>query len=165
VEKIVDSCLREMKVNQFRITPQREALLWTLVKEKDNHFTPYQLFEKAKETCPELGLATVYRSLAIFAKLGLVREIQLKKGLTHYEFIGPKGKRQHYHLICKKCGRVEELDGLPSRRFLDEVDRRIGFLITDYSCQFYGYCSKCRPQGNQNKEKTEEKKVSEKGRC
>ena len=157
VDACFASCLREMKVHRLRITPQRKALLQTLVKGKSVHFTPYQLFEEAKKTCPELGLATVYRCLALFARLGLVREIQLKKGLTHYEFIGPKGKPQHCHLVCKKCGQVEELDGLLSRRFLDEVDRRIGFLITDYSCQFYGYCSKCRQQKSQNEERTKKK--------
>lgn len=133
-----------MKNKQFRLTPQREALLITLIKEKDSHLTPYQLFEKAKESCPELGLATVYRTLEIFTKLGLVREIQFKKVVTHYEFVGSNNQTQHYHLVCKKCGHVEKLNGIPARNFIENVDQKVGFLITDYSCQFYGLCSKCR---------------------
>lgn len=146
MENIAVSCFKEMKFHQCRLTPQREALLLTLIEERNAHFTPYQLFKKAKKTCPELGLATVYRALGLFTKLSLVKEVQFEKGVTYYEFVGPRGKHQHYHLVCKKCGHVEEINDLLLQNFLSSVIKRTGFLITDYSCQFFGCCTKCREE-------------------
>lgn len=135
--------LKEIKASRCRLTPQREAVLLAFLKEKNAHLTPYELFQKAKSICPELGLATVYRTLKHFAKAGLIREVKLEKGLTRYEFADPR-EGEHYHLICKRCGRIEEVAGSLSRRFTENIGKRTGFLITEYSCQFYGCCAKCR---------------------
>ncbi|MDH7576835.1 MAG: Fur family transcriptional regulator [Bacillota bacterium] len=147
MERNISACRKEIRMHHYRLTPQREAVLSVLLEEKNTHFTPYELFRKAKRTHPELGLATVYRALRLFMKLGLVREVQFNQGPTYYEFRDSR-RKQHYHLVCKKCGHVEEINGFLSQHFIESVVKKTGFSITDYSCQFYGYCEKCKTEVN-----------------
>lgn len=133
-----------LQSHQCRLTPQREAVLLTLLRKKNGHFTPYELFLQAKESCPELGLATVYRALKLFTRVGLVREVKIEKGMTFYEYQDPDVE-PHYHLICKRCGCIVEVASSLSQRFTRRmIENETGFLVTECSCCFYGYCANCR---------------------
>lgn len=143
MDEILHSCYRELGTRELRLTPQREAVLLVLYRNKNGHLTSYELFQKAKEIYPELGLATVYRTLDLFLELGLVRELQFDKGLTHYELKDPR-ERQHHHLVCKKCGHLQEIAGIFPQQVLDLITQETGFQISEYCCLFYGYCAKCR---------------------
>jgi len=140
---MLDSCYQELERRHIRLTPQREAVLLALYRERNGHLTPYELFRKAKQIHPELGLATVYRTLGLFLGTGLLRDVQFDKGITQYELRDAKGSG-HHHLVCKRCGRLQEIKGIFPKKLLDQVNEETGFLITDYCCQFYGYCEKCR---------------------
>lgn len=155
MDDILYSCYQALEKRHSRLTPQREAVLLVLYREKEEHLTSYELFRKAKEIYPELGLATVYRTLDLFLKLGLLREVQFDRGLTKYELRDPH-EGQHHHLVCKRCGRAQEVEGVFPKELLDLITEDTGFLITDYSCQFYGYCKKCK---NKESDKIEHKKV------
>jgi len=65
--------IKELQKRHIRLTPQREAVLLVLYREKDEHLTSYELFEKAKKIYPELGLATVYRTLELFQEVGFAQ--------------------------------------------------------------------------------------------
>lgn len=143
MDDILHSCYQELQKRHIRLTPQREAVLLVLYREKDEHLTSYELFEKAKKIYPELGLATVYRTLELFQEVGLLREVQFDKGLTQYE-LRDSQDGHHHHLVCKHCGYPQEIDGIFPEKLLELITEETGFMITDYCCQFYGYCEKCR---------------------
>lgn len=143
LDDILHSCYQELEKRHYRLTPQREAVLLALYRERDGHLTSYELFTKAKKIHPELGLATVYRTLELFLEMGLLRDVQFDKGLTQYE-LRDHQDGHHHHLVCKCCGHPQEIDGAFPKKLLDLITEETGFLITDYCCQFYGYCEKCR---------------------
>jgi Fur family ferric uptake transcriptional regulator len=156
MDALLHSCYKELEQQNFRLTPQREAVLQVLFREKDRHLTSYDLFNKAKKICPELGLATVYRTLELLLKLDLISEVKFDKGLTQYELREEKDSK-HHHLICKRCGRPQEFDGIIPKKLLDMISEETGFQILDYSCLFYGFCEQCRENMNIS-EKAKKKK-------
>jgi Fur family ferric uptake transcriptional regulator len=158
LDDILHSCYQELEKGHYRLTPQREAVLLTLYRERDGHLTSYELFNKAKKIYPELGLATVYRTLDLFLEMGLLREVQFDKGLTQYE-LRDHQDGHHHHLVCKGCGHPQEIDGIFPKKLLDLITEETGFLITDYCCQFYGYCEKCRTNIAQDGKKTKVKEL------
>ncbi|HHY40838.1 MAG TPA: transcriptional repressor [Syntrophaceticus sp.] len=144
---LLHSFYKKIENQNFRLTPQREAVLKVLFQEKDRHLTSYELYNKAKKICPEIGLATVYRTLELLLKLGLISDVKFDKGLTHYELRDTEDDN-HHHLICKKCGRQLEIVGAIPEKLLDLIGSETGFQIIDYSCLFHGYCKQCREKTN-----------------
>jgi Fe2+ or Zn2+ uptake regulation protein len=90
---------------------------------------------------PRLSLSTVYRSLRLFKRLGLVDEHHLGEEHHHYEL---KGAAEHYHLLCLGCGKVIEFQCPVAERLKEDVGREHGFKVTGVEVNLEGYCSECR---------------------
>jgi len=88
------------------ITTQRRLLLDVLHQAR-RHLSARQLYQEAIKKNPRISLATVYRSLRLFKELGLVEERHLNKADCYYEI---KRSTEHYHLMCRACGRVVEFE-------------------------------------------------------
>lgn len=135
----------KLKENDFRLTPQRQAVLEILLANKEGHLNAEEIFQAAKKKYPELGLATVYRTLEILADLGIVHKLQFDEDCSRYEY-NPDGERHaHHHLICISCGEITEFDEDLLEELEKEIAQKSNFTITDHSLRFYGYCAKCRP--------------------
>lgn len=135
-----------LKEKGLKVTNQRLLVLEVLAEHRDDHMTAEDIYDLVKEEYPEIGLATIYRTLQLLLKMELVDRIHLDEGCIRYE-IGdqPAGKSRHHHhhLICKTCGRVQ-----PFRHdLLDELEKRIeeetGFHVLDHELKFYGECREC----------------------
>ncbi|MBC7340126.1 MAG: transcriptional repressor [Firmicutes bacterium] len=83
-----------------------------------------------------VAIATVYRTLRLFAKLGVVRQLRARDGCVRYELVGPS----HAHFVCLNCGRVFDADqeGVRGGGF-----RGRGFVVTDSEICLFGYCPAC----------------------
>lgn len=137
-----------------RLTPQRETVLRVLLDHPDTHLTAEEVYLKARSLSPELGMATVYRTLDLFARLGVVRRLDAGQGVARYEFHPEGAGHYHHHLICLECGRILEF----AQDLLDRVERAVeretGFQVVDHSLLLFGYCPNCQkagksPQGEQ----------------
>jgi Fur family ferric uptake transcriptional regulator len=128
----------------LRLTPQREAILRVLVNHADLHLSADEVFRRTKEECPDIGLATVYRTLEIFENLGIIHKLQFGEEGSRYEFNPEFQKHYHHHLICLSCGGIFEFN----EDLLDDIERaiseRTGFDVVDHSLRVYGYCRRCR---------------------
>jgi Fe2+ or Zn2+ uptake regulation protein len=120
-----------------RLTPQRRALL-DLIAERAGSFTAVDLFEEARRRRPELGLATVYRTVELLRQTGSVRPLA---GDARPAYVRCE-PGHHHHLICLACGAVEdtELCGAPSPAVLR---RRYGFVAETHELDVYGTCADC----------------------
>jgi Fur family ferric uptake transcriptional regulator len=120
-----------------RLTPQRRALL-DLIAERDGSFTAVGLFQEARRHNPELGLATVYRTVDLLRRTGSVRSLA-GDARPAYVRCDPG---HHHHLICLTCGAVEETElcGAPSPA---ELRRRYGFRAEGHELDVYGTCVRC----------------------
>jgi Fur family ferric uptake transcriptional regulator len=91
-----------------------------------------------------IGLSTVYRHLQTFAEQGLADVIHSADGETTYRFCGPSGDaKHHHHLVCRRCGRAEELEGRAIERWADEVARAHGYVEVEHTVEVFGLCASC----------------------
>lgn len=126
-----------------RMTPQREAVLRALLERLESHQSAEEVLAAAREFCPELGLATVYRALELFSKLGVVRRLDTAEGQARFEFNQNGTKHYHHHVICLRCGMITEFN----EDLLEVIEARVvdstGFRIVDHCLRIYGYCPEC----------------------
>jgi len=89
-----------------RVTPQRLVINRAL-RELDRHVTADEVLALVAERLPNVSLPTVYSTLELFEHLGLVRRLGVRQGAVLYD---PRAE-QHDHMVCDRCGKIEDLDG------------------------------------------------------
>jgi Fur family ferric uptake transcriptional regulator len=126
-----------------RLTRQRKILL-DLIDGSGEHLDAEQLYQLAKEKDPKLNRVTVYRTLKLLKTGGLVDELDLMhhKGDQHY--YETRLKQEHAHIICLRCGLIEEYFGDPLRNMRDQIERQFGFEILIARTEIGGYCAHCQ---------------------
>ncbi|RUM28775.1 MAG: transcriptional repressor [Aquifex sp.] len=131
--------VKKCKEIGLKITPQRLAVYEVLLKSY-NHPTVEEIYEEVKKMYPYVSLATVYRTLETLEKIGLVKRVCFWGNSARYD----ANTSEHHHLICEKCGRIEDID-LDQKLAIPENLQ--GFKTDSYSVNIYGLCPEC--QSNQ----------------
>jgi Fur family ferric uptake transcriptional regulator len=122
------------------LTVQRRLLL-ELLHDADGHIDAKELYRRASARDNSIGAATVYRSLNLFKRLGLVDEMRLGRVRCYYEL---KQSPEHQHLVCQGCGRVIEFQDPHFQRLIEAIKRQHGFNVTKAELYLEGYCPGCR---------------------
>jgi Fur family transcriptional regulator, ferric uptake regulator len=95
-----------------------------------------------------VGLSTVYRHLQSFVDDGVVDVIHTPDGEATYRYCGAPGQgHHHHHLVCRQCGRTEEIEGRAVERWAGEVARAHGYTEVDHTVELFGSCPTCGPTG------------------
>lgn len=133
----------KLKKSGYKLTPQRQAIVDTILGSVGKHLTVEEIFDIVKQKRPEIGLATVYRTIMLMHEENLVTRLDLKDGTARYELTREDEHHTHHHLVCIKCSQVLEfMDDL-----LDPIEEEIGkkynFKVLDHSLKFYGICNEC----------------------
>ncbi|WP_415588727.1 Fur family transcriptional regulator [Liquorilactobacillus ghanensis] len=128
----------------LKLTPQRRATVKTLLRLHESHLSAEELFAKVKEAEPEIGLATVYRTLEVLAELRVVNRVSFEDGITRYDLRTEDSGHFHHHLLCQVCGRVEEIHEDLLLDVEQKVEQDYGFKVADHRLTFLGICAKCR---------------------
>ena len=125
----------------LKITLPRRKILDILEKNKDAHLSAEEIYRVLVQAGEEIALATVYRVLTQFAEAGIVVKHNFESGQSVFEL---HNGTHHDHLVCVKCGYVEEfIDDLIERR-QKEIASSVGFNMTDHSLNIYGICKNCQ---------------------
>lgn len=127
-----------------RVTSQR-LLLLDLIRKQKGHLDADDLYRRARQLNPRLGLSTVYRTLRLFKELGLVEELHFQPEHHHYE---QRASREHHHLVCLRCGRITEFESRHTKGLRDEVSRRHHFRVTGGEINLTGYCADCQDKAD-----------------
>lgn len=134
----------------YRITVPRQAIIEAL-HSTEGHLSAEDIYLSVRTKYPQIGLTTVYRTLELLARMGIVFKFDFGDGRSRYELSeGPEGYRHHHHLVCSGCGRVidysEYLDS--EQQLLDKTEgglsEKYGFKITNHLIRFYGLCDNCQ---------------------
>lgn len=133
----------ELKSRGLRCTAQRKAILDTMMKNQGKHLSPEEIYGLVKINTPEIGVATVYRTLLILEDMGIVRKINLDDGKGRYELNINEEDHHHHHLICEKCGSVSGVKYDLLELLEEQIMKENEFLVTNHSVKFYGYCKEC----------------------
>lgn len=121
----------------MRMTPQRQLVLDAV--RQLGHATPEQVCQHVQGTAPTVNITTVYRALDLLEQLGLVRHTHLGHGAPTYS---PE-EHEHVHLVCHRCGRVDEVPTETLDRLVKDLRERYGFVLDATHVALSGTCADC----------------------
>jgi len=137
-EKVLEEYISR---NNLKITRQRRSVLKAFL-DCENHVSAEELYNTVTETQSKIGLATVYRTLALLIRSGLASEMDFGDGQKRYEH---RYKHKHHdHMICTECGKIIEFTNPIIEKLQDEIAAQNGFTITSHKLDLFGNCSDCK---------------------
>lgn len=136
----LDDILNKLRQREFRITPQRIAILQAFLN-TDCHPSVEQVYNQVKVHFPTTSLATVYKTVNLLKEIGEILEIGFADGCNRYD-----GKKPypHPHLICTHCSSIIDPEVSLFDRIMVEVAQTTGYRITSHQVEFFGVCPTCQ---------------------
>lgn len=143
MKKIIGDVAEKLRANEYKLTPQREHILRVLLEHKDEHLSAEEVYQLVKERAPDVGLATVYRTLELFSNFDIIHSIDFGDGRKRFEFGAATEGHHHHHLICTRCGKIIEV----AEDLLEELEERVSkkykFEISNHELKIFGRCKDC----------------------
>jgi len=128
--------VQRLELRGHRITGSRRRVLEALVA-APAHFT----VDDVLGLVPEVGRATVFRTMKLLQDLNVVCRVLMEDGSLHYR-LSTRG--HHHHLVCRSCGRVEDFSTCDVSSLVTELARNTAYQIEGHWLEVYGRCSSCR---------------------
>ena len=128
----------------LKVTSQRLLVLQIMAEHPGEHLTTEQIFDLVRKTNPEIGLATIYRTVQVLVDLHLIDKISFDDDVARYELRSSNTKQHHHHAICLGCGEVFSFEDDLLENLEAAVEERLGFAVVDHEVKLYGYCRDCR---------------------
>jgi len=132
----------------FRLTLPRQAIL-NVLAENHRHLSAEEIFLLLHEDYPEIGLATVYRTLNLLTQMNLISKFYFGDRQYRYELASETAK-EHHHIVCNRCNRIIDYDDFIEeeikfvKKLEAELSKKYKFRIDSHQIRFYGSCEKCR---------------------
>jgi Fur family ferric uptake transcriptional regulator len=136
------SLLKELAAKGVRLTAQRRAVI-EIIQDAGEHLDASALLTQARIREPNIDRATVYRTIDLLKKLRLIDELDLMhlKGEKHFYEV--KTRRDHVHLACFQCGRIEEFSSIAFEKLKSELAMQTGFEVRVTRLEVGGRCRAC----------------------
>jgi len=137
------SLMKELAARRVRITDQRRLLVG-IIQDSPRHLDAATLLEIARKQDPDIDRATVYRTIALLKKRGLIDELDLMhiEGEKHY--YEAKTNRDHCHMACFRCGAIMEYASPSFEKLKEEMVKQSGFQIRVVRLEVGGFCKRCQ---------------------
>jgi Fur family ferric uptake transcriptional regulator len=130
---------RYLREHDLKRTRQREAILEAFL-DAPGHVSSDQLHRTLRESHPNIGYTTVYRTMKLLSDAGLAQEHHFDGGVTRYEI-----EHQHHdHLVCIRCGKIAEFESKLIEASQAEIAREYGFRVLHHRHELYGHCAECQ---------------------
>jgi Fur family ferric uptake transcriptional regulator len=124
----------------YRLTPQRLMILSAIESSRD-HISAEEIYAQVAAKYPHVNISTVYRTLELLKKLGMVYEIDLGEGRIRYH---AEESGHHHHLVCQDCGLVIDIDESTLSSLRDILLRHYNFRAELRHVAIFGLCENCR---------------------
>ena len=123
----------------YRLTPQRIMIL-SAIDNSDDHISAEEIYAQVVAKYANVNISTVYRTLELLKRIGLVTETDMGEGRVRYH---PVGKGHHHHLVCQECGAIIDLDESVLSSVKDVLLREYGFIADLKHLAIFGHCVNC----------------------
>lgn len=130
----------ELSKKGYRLTPQRMMVL-SAIENSEGHISAEEIYAQIKTKYPEVDISTVYRTLELLKKLGLVIETDMGEGVVRYH---ASEKGHHHHLVCRDCGAIIDLDESLLGALRNTLLAEYGFSADLKHLAILGRCAACR---------------------
>jgi Fur family ferric uptake transcriptional regulator len=111
---------------------------------QDGFRSAQDVYAALRSSGHSIGLSTVYRHLQTFTEQGLADVIHTAEGETTYRFCGTAAREHHHHLVCRDCGRAEEIEAQAVERWARQAAGQYGFTDIEHTVELFGQCPACR---------------------
>ncbi len=133
----------DLKKAGLKATLPRIKILELLENRNSRHVSAEDVYKSLLAIGEDVGLATVYRVLTQFEAAGLVSRHHFEGGHSVFEL---NQGSHHDHLVCDKCGKVEEFYEETIEKCQNKVADKLGYKMTDHSLYIYGVCPECQQE-------------------
>jgi len=139
-----DSLKAELNDRGWRLTPQREIILHVFQHlPAGNHLSAEDLQHYLEEQGEPISLSTIYRTVKLMARMGILRELELAEGHKHYELNQPY-PHHHHHLICVKCSKTIEFKSDSILKVGSKTAQKEGYHLLDCQLSIHAICPQCQ---------------------
>lgn len=135
-----DEILNKLREREFRITPQRIAILQAFL-DSDEHPSVEQVYVQVRTSFPTTSLATVYKTVTLLKEVGEILEISFTDGCKRYDGNKPY---PHPHLICTRCKKIIDPEVSLLNQMTADVAKITGYRIESHQVEFFGICPPCQ---------------------
>lgn len=139
-----DQIIQRLADAGFSVTRSRRVVADAIAAQK-RRFNAADVEAIVAQVAPDVGRATVFRTLALLERIGVLGRIHARDGCA--EYVVCSRSEHHHHLVCSACGRVTEVAGCGLDSMLDEAAERYGFQVDGHLVEIYGQCRSCRALG------------------
>ena len=136
----LDEIIGKLRDLNFRITPQRVAILRIFLNSQD-HPSVEQVYTQVKADFPSTSLATVYKTVNLLKEVGEILEIGFADGGNRYDGNKPY---PHPHLICTKCKKIMDPEVDLIDQITSDLEQTSGYRIVSHQIEFFGICPTCQ---------------------
>ncbi|MFZ5569061.1 MAG: Fur family transcriptional regulator [Thermodesulfobacteriota bacterium] len=140
IARRLDQMLTRLKEQNFRLTPQRMAVIEILAA-SEGHPTVAQIYDAVKAKFPTTSLATVYKTVLLLKEIGEVLELGFADGSNRYDGARPY---PHPHIICTKCRKIMDPELSTLDHLNEEMAVKTGYRIQYHHLDFFGLCPACQ---------------------
>lgn len=144
MEARIEKIKQSLQAQAYKLTPQRESTVRVLLEHEEAHLSAEDVYMLVKEKSPDIGLATVYRTLELLSELHVVEKLNFGDGVARYDLRNENNRHHHHHLICVKCNSVEEIMDDWLLELEERLEVEYKFQVLDHRLDFQGICRKCR---------------------
>jgi len=130
-----------LKRKGLKLTQQREEILQAFLK-MEEHLSTEDLYKVVKRKNPNIGHATVFRTLKLLIEAGIAREVYL--GDRRVRFEHGHGHRHHDHLVCQVCSKLIDTVNPEIEKLQDDLCKKFDFIPTSHRLQIFGICKECK---------------------
>ena len=138
---LIDEFRAYLKANELPVTPQRVAVAEVLLL-RDRHYSAEEIGRELEKDGVKVGTATIYRSIEVLVRSGLVVERDFGEGFRRFE--SARDMPQHEHVLCTVCGKVVEFQDERIERMTREIAEAKGYLRQRHRLVIHGVCESCR---------------------
>ena len=126
---------------RLRNSKQRDVIL-RIFLETTKHLTSEELYGLVKQKLPNIGIATIYRTLKLFCECKIAAELKFNREKSRYETL--LYTKHHDHLICLKCGKLIEIYDDEIERLQKKLSKKNNFILKSHKLELYGFCKECQ---------------------
>jgi Fur family ferric uptake transcriptional regulator len=137
----------ELNQKGWRMTPQRETILQVFqTLPRGEHLSAEDLHDRLEKQKSNISLSTIYRTVKIMARMGILRELELAEGHKHYE-LNTASPHHHHHMVCVQCNRTIEFNNDSILKQSVKQVEKAGFQLIDCQLTIYTICPEALRMG------------------
>lgn len=136
----MSSALDRLKVSGYKLTKARQAVLHAL-EQAHGHLTSTEVLEQVADMAPNVGRASVFRTLDLLTRLNIIRPTYGLSSITPTYVLMSEG--HHHHMICIVCNRFIEIEECGLEAMTRHLENSMNVKFLGHLVEFYGRCDRC----------------------